>query len=205
MNEDYSSLSSVRGRPREFDPEHVTRRAMDVFWSKGYNGASLPDLIKATHLSRSSLYAAYGDKRGLFLSALDQFIADSIARIDSDLDAARPALESLHACLVGCVRRSCGPSGKRGCLVVATAKELAGQDPEVRQRIRKFFDAFEQKLTATLVRAQAAGELAGGVDPSNLARILLSVMEGLRVVGKTGIDEKAWLLTVGTLIDRFRK
>lgn len=178
---------------------------MDVFWSNGYNGTSLPDLLDATHLSRSSLYAAYGDKHGLFLSALDQFIEDSFARIDSDLDPSRPALECLRACLAGCVHRSTGPSGRRGCLVVATAKELAGQDPEVGRRIRKFFDGFEQKLTATLARARIENDLADGVEPSDVARVLLAVMEGLRVVGKTGIDEKAWLGTVNALIDRVRK
>jgi TetR/AcrR family transcriptional repressor of nem operon len=178
---------------------------MDIFWSKGYNGTTLPDLVEATRLSRSSLYAAYGDKHGLFLAALDQFIQDSLARIDSDLDASRPALECLRVCLAGCVQRSCGTSGKRGCLVVATAKELAANDPEVRQRIRRFFDGFEQKLTATLVRARKSNALADGVDPSQAARILLSVMEGLRVLGKTGIDEQAWLRTVDALIDSFRK
>lgn len=89
--------------------------------------------------------------------------------------------------------------------MVATAKELAGQDPEARKRIRKFFDRFQQKLTETLVRAAKANELADGVNPSDAARILLSVMEGLRVIGKAGIDEKAWLVTVETLIDRFQK
>lgn len=178
---------------------------MDVFWSNGYNGTSLPELLEATRLSRSSLYAAYGDKHGLFLSALDQFIEDSFARIDSDLDVAHPPLESLRACLSGCVHRSSGTSGKRGCLLVATAAELAGQDPEVGKRVRKFFDGFEQKLTATLVRARKEGELAAGVNPVDVARILLSVMEGLRVVGKTGIEEKAWLATVNALIDRFQK
>jgi TetR/AcrR family transcriptional regulator, transcriptional repressor for nem operon len=190
MHHDSTALPALRGRPREFDPRHVTRRAMDIFWSKGYNGTTLPDLVEATRLSRSSLYAAYGDKHGLFLAALDQFIQDSLARIDSDLDASRPALECLRACLAGCVQRSCGTSGKRGCLVV---------------RIRRFFDGFEQKLTATLVRARESNALADGVDPSQAARILLSVMEGLRVLGKTGIDEQAWLRTVDALIDSFRK
>lgn len=178
---------------------------MDVFWSNGYNGTSLPELLEATRLSRSSLYAAYGDKHGLFLSALDQFIEDSLVRIDSDLYPSRPALESLRACLTGCVHRSSGMSGKRGCLLVATAAEMAGQDPEVGKRVRKFFDGFEQRLTAALVRAREEGELAAGVNPADVARILLSIMEGLRVVGKTGIEEKAWLATVNALIDRFQK
>lgn len=178
---------------------------MDVFWSNGYNGTSLPELLEATSLSRSSLYAAYGDKHGLFLSALDQFIEDSFARIDSDLDVARSPFEGLRACLNGCVHRSSGVSGKRGCLLVATAAELAGQDPEVGKRVRKFFEGFEQRLTTTLVRARKEGELIANVNPADVARILLSVMEGLRVVGKTGIEEKAWLATINTLVKSFQK
>lgn len=198
----HSESLPIRGRPREFDPQHVTRRAMEVFWTHGYHATSLPHLLDATHLSRSSLYAAYGDKHGLFLSALDQFIEDSLLRIDTDLDPARPALDSLRQCLAGCVQRSCGASGKRGCFLVSTAKEMAGRDPEVAKRVRRFFDGFEQRLTATLVRAQAQRQLADGVEPADAARILLSLMEGLRVLGKAGIDEKAWLGTVDALVAR---
>jgi TetR/AcrR family transcriptional repressor of nem operon len=205
MHHKHATEQPSRGRPREFDPKHVTRSAMGVFWSNGYCGTSLPDLLEATKLSRSSLYAAYGDKHGLFLNALDQFIEDSLVRIDNDLAPIRPALEGLRACLAGCVRRSAGASGKRGCLLVATAVEKAGHDPEVGKRVRKFFDGFEKRLAVSLTRARAENALADGVDPSDVARILLSVMEGLRVVGKTGIDEKAWLVTVNALIDRFQK
>jgi TetR/AcrR family transcriptional repressor of nem operon len=205
MRTNHSALSPIRGRPREFDPKHVVRRAMEVFWSNGYDATSLPDLIDATRLSRSSLYGAFGDKHGLFLAALDQFTEDSFARIDGELNAARPAFECLRACLAGNVHRSTGASGKRGCMLVATAVEMSGRDPEIGKRVRRFFDGFEQRLTKTLLRARTENALADGVEPPDAARILLSVMEGLRVVGKTGIDEKAWLFTVNALIDRFQK
>jgi TetR/AcrR family transcriptional repressor of nem operon len=205
MSTKNASPTPSRGRPRAFDPQHVTRRAMEVFWSNGYNGTSLPALLEATELSRSSLYAAYGDKHGLFLQALDQFIDDSYARIDGDLAPTRPAMEGLRACLAGTVLRSSGASGKRGCMVVATAKELGAHDPEVARRVRRFFDGFEKRLVAALVRARAEKTLAEGVNPADAARILLSVIEGLRVMGKTGIDDKAWLATIDALLARFRK
>jgi TetR/AcrR family transcriptional regulator, transcriptional repressor for nem operon len=178
---------------------------MEVFWSNGYHATSLPDLLDATRLSRSSLYAAYGDKHGLFLAALDQFIEDSLVRIDNDLDPSRPAIECLRACLAGCVERSSGASGKRGCFLVSTAKELAGRDPEVGKRVRSFFEAFEKRLTATVLRARKEKALVDGVDPGDVARVLLSLMEGLRVLGKAGIRQDAWLITVNALIDRFQK
>ena len=205
MQTNQPSLSLTRGRPREFDPKDAVKRAMNVFWSNGYSGTSLPDLLKATSLSRSSLYAAFGDKRGLFLRALEQYIEESNVRIDSSLQAPLPALERVRACLNGYVDRSCGPGGKRGCLLIATAMELTAKDAEVGKRIRKFFDSYEKRLTATMELAQQQGELAEGVEPAHAARVLLCMMEGLRVVGKTGLDEASWRLTIDALVARFKK
>src|SRR5258708_19142689 len=119
-----------RGRPREFDTEAAVERAMDVFWSGGYHGTSLPDLLEATELSRGSLYAAFGDKHGLFLRALDRYIDDALARLDCDLDPRKNALAGLRACLAGYVERTNGVAGQRGCLVVATALGMAAHDTE---------------------------------------------------------------------------
>src|SRR5215203_525189 len=74
-----------RGRPRSFDTEVAVERAMGVFWSRGYHGTALPDLLRATKLSRGSLYAAFGDKHSLFLRALDRYIADALTRMDIEL------------------------------------------------------------------------------------------------------------------------
>jgi len=192
-----------RGRPREFDANVAIERAMDVFWSSGYYGTSLPDLLAATKLSRGSLYAAFGDKHGLFLCALDRYIAEALARLDTELDPRHSALAGVRACLAAYVERTCGTAGKRGCLVVATAMELAAHDTEVAQRIRRFFTTMEKRLAAALVRAQATGELVDCVDPATVARLLLCLLEGMRVVGKTGVDRSDLHAVVATLIDRY--
>ena len=178
---------------------------MGVFWSCGYHGTSLPDLLEATNLSRGSLYAAFGDKHGLFLRALDRYIDDALARLDTELDPRKDALTGLRACLAGYVDRTSGAKGRRGCLVVATAMELAAHDTAVEQRIRRFFNTMETKLTEALARARAAGELADGVEPATAARLLLCLVEGMRVVGKTGPDRGTSQAVVKTLIDRFEK
>lgn len=178
---------------------------MDVFWSCGYHGTSLPDLLEATNLSRGSLYAAFGDKHGLFLRALDRYIDDALARLEIELDPGKNALAGLRTCLTGYVDRTSGAAGKRGCLVVATAMELAAHDTEVEQRIRRFFLRMETRLTEALASAQAAGELADGVEPATAARVLLSLLEGMRVVGKTGPDRTMSQAVVQALIDRFAK
>src|ERR1700733_5816851 len=131
-------VQSPRGRPRGFDTEAAVERAMGVFWSRGYHGTALPDLLRATKLSRGSLYAAFGDKHSLFLRALDRYIADALARIDVELAPPGEPIDGLRAYLAGYVDRTSGASGRRGCLLVATAMELAGHDSDVEGRIRSF-------------------------------------------------------------------
>lgn len=192
-----------RGRPRSFDTEAAVERAMGVFWSRGYHATALPDLLRATKLSRGSLYAAFGDKHSLFLRALDRYIADALARMDVELDPQREPVDGLRAFLAGYVERTSGPGGRRGCLLVATAMELAGRDGEVDRRIRGFFKAMQARVAAALSAAKRAGKLADGVEPSSAARILVCFVEGLRVVGKTAPTRAASQATADALLDRF--
>lgn len=178
---------------------------MGVFWSSGYNGTSLPDLLEATNLSRGSLYAAFGDKHGLFLRSLDRYIDDSLTRLDRELDPRKNALAGIRVCLAGYVERASGVGGKRGCLVVATAMELAGHDIDVERRIRRFFKAMETRLAAALTRARAEGQLFEDVDPATVARLLVCLVEGMRVVSKTSADKSLSQAVVQTVIDRFAK
>ncbi|CCE05322.1 Transcriptional regulator, TetR family [Bradyrhizobium sp. STM 3843] len=194
-----------RGRPRSFDVDTAVERAMGVFWSRGYHATALPDLLRATKLSRGSLYAAFGDKHSLFLRALDRYIADAVTRMDRELDPRNDPVVGLRAFLAGYVERTSGANGRRGCLLVATAMELAGQDAEVNRRVAGFFKAMEAGVSDALSRAKTAGKLADGVEPSSAARILVCFVEGLRVVGKTAPARAASQATADALLDRFIK
>jgi TetR/AcrR family transcriptional repressor of nem operon len=192
-----------RGRPRSFDTEAAVERAMGVFWSRGYHATALPDLLRATKLSRGSLYAAFGDKRSLFLRALDRYVADALTRMDSELAPRSAPVDGLRAYLAGYAERTSGASGRRGCLLVATAMELAGQDAEVNRRVAGFFKAMEARVAIALSRAKTAGKLADGVEPASAARLLVCFVEGLRVVGKTAPARTTSQATVDALLDRF--
>src|SRR5580658_7365774 len=194
-----------RGRPRSFDAEAAVERAMGVFWSRGYHATALPDLLRATKLSRGSLYAAFGDKHSLFLRALDRYIADALARIDVELAPRHAPVDGLRAYLAGYVERTSGANGRRGCLLAATAMELAGQDVEVGRRVASFFKAMEARVADALCRAKKAGQLADGVEPSSAARILVCFVEGLRVVGKTAPARITSQATADALLNRFVK
>ncbi|WP_446479843.1 TetR/AcrR family transcriptional regulator [Bradyrhizobium glycinis] len=176
---------------------------MDVFWSRGYHATALPDLLRATRLSRGSLYAAFGDKHSLFLLALDRYIAEAIARMDVELAPHRDPVDGLRAFLAGYVDRTSGAHGRRGCLLVATAMELAGKDAEVARRAAGFFKTMEARLVDALSRAKTAGRLADGVEPASAARILVCFVEGLRVVSKTAPARAASQATADALLDRF--
>lgn len=198
-----TAAPSPRGRPRSFDTDAVVARAMNVFWSRGYHATALPDLLRATRLSRGSLYAAFGDKHSLFLRALDRYIADAVARIDRELDPRRDPIDGLREYLAGYVDRTAGANGRRGCLLVATAMELAGQDAEVGRRVAGFFKAMEARVMDALSRAKSAGKLADGVEPASAARIVVCFVEGLRVVGKTAPKRTTYQATADALLDRF--
>jgi TetR/AcrR family transcriptional repressor of nem operon len=198
-----TAVRSPRGRPRSFDVEAAVERAMGVFWSRGYHATALPDLLRATKISRGSLYAAFGDKHSLFLRALDRYIADAVTRMDIELDPRREPVDRLRAYLAGYVERTSGANGRRGCLLAATAMELAGQNAEVGRRIARFFKAMEARLADALCRAKAADRLADGVEPATAARILVCFVEGLRVVGKTAPTPGTSQATANALLDRF--
>ncbi|WP_407146575.1 TetR/AcrR family transcriptional regulator [Bradyrhizobium sp. ORS 86] len=176
---------------------------MGVFWSRGYHATALPDLLRATKLSRGSLYAAFGDKHSLFLRALDRYIADAVTRMDIELDPRKDPVDGLRAYLAGYVDRAGGAHGRRGCLVIATTMELAGRDADVNRRIASFFRAMEARVADALSRAKAAGKLADGVDPANAARILVCFVEGLRVISKTAPTGAITQAAADALLDRF--
>src|SRR3979490_3623932 len=123
--------------------------------------------------------------------------------MDMDLAPRREPMDGLRACLAGYVDRASGANGRRGCLLVATAMELAGHDAEVDRRIGSFFKAMEAKVVYALSCAKAAGKLADGVEPSSAARILVCFVGGLRVVGKTARTPITSQATADALLDRF--
>jgi len=149
------------------------------------------------------LDAAFGDKHSLFLRALDRYIADAVTRMDVELAPRREPIDALRAYLAGYVDRTSGANGRRGCLLVATAMELAGQDAEVGRRVAGFFREMEARVADALSRAKVAGKLADGVDPASAAKILVCFVEGLRVVGKTAPARATSQATADALLDRF--
>ena len=177
-------------RPREFDPDEVLERATQVFWVRGFEKASLADLCEATGLNRSSLYAAFGDKRDLYLAALARYEDGSAARIAAALEG-RPLREGLQAFLGGLIDSIVAGPGRRGCFIGNCAAEMARLDRRAAARVRKSLERVESSFRAGLETARERGELPGTADPAALARFLTAGIQGLRLVGKANPDRAA--------------
>jgi TetR/AcrR family transcriptional repressor of nem operon len=186
-------------RPREFDVDAALRAAMTTFWERGYEGASLSDLTAATGVGRQSLYLAFGDKRALYLAALDRYRELFQAPLLDALRAGGDVRAVLRSALLSLVDGSCGPP-ERGCLLVNAATERGGHDEEVRRRVAAAFQALEDALVEALDVAAAAGTLHAGRDHRSLARLLCATIQGLRVVAAAGTDPRALGDTVDTAL-----
>jgi TetR/AcrR family transcriptional repressor of nem operon len=171
-------------RPKEFDPDTALEAALELFWRRGYEATSMADLVAHLGISRASLYGTFGSKHELYLTALDRYVQTRNPDLIALLDQAGPALPAVRAFVRRYARDVACDTQGRGCFVVNTAVELLPRDKRAARRVESSWEALERALTAALIRAHAHGELAADKDPRALARLLLVVLQGLRVVGK---------------------
>lgn len=175
-------------RPREFDVDQTLERALQVFWAKGYEAASLDDLCGSTGLGRSSLYAAFGDKQGLYLSALERYEAAALARIDAALASRVSPRDGIAAFVDRIIEDIVAGPGRRGCFVGNCAAELARQDRTVAAQLRRSLERIQNKFRDALLLARDAGQIGKGADVDALAAFLVSGIQGLRLIGKVNPD-----------------
>jgi TetR/AcrR family transcriptional regulator, transcriptional repressor for nem operon len=186
-------------RPREFDPDAALDRAMHVFWARGYEATSLDDLCAATGLSRSSLYAAFGDKRDLLLQSLDLYSDRSAARFTAAL-AGAPIRKGLRTILDEFIDQIVSTQGRWGCFVGNCVAELASGDPEALKRVRRILARNESIFREAFAAAKSRGELPPAADPAALARFVTAGLQGLRLFGKANPDRAALQDIAGVLL-----
>lgn len=173
------------GRPRGFCTEKALDCAMQVFWRKGYEGASMVDLTTAMGINSPSLYAAFGSKEGLFRQVLDRYDARRQAFMESVLQSPS-AREAAHRFLHGVADFVSDTGGKTppGCLLMQCGSSCGDEDiPDVvaRHRAEK-----EMALSERFARAVAEGDLPADSDPAALARYLMTVSNGIAVQAAAG-------------------
>ncbi|MFB7941317.1 TetR/AcrR family transcriptional regulator [Streptomyces sp. NPDC004779] len=176
-------------RTKEFDPDAALQAALDLFWARGYEATSMADLVEHLGIGRASIYATFGNKHELYMKALDRYLETRDPGLVEELSAPGPALPAVRAV----VRRFAAEAtaeGVRltGCFVTNSAAELAPRDPVVARRVELSWEQVETLLHSALTRARAQGELPEGRDPRTLSRLLLVLLQGVRVVGKASTD-----------------
>ncbi|MFD4631967.1 TetR/AcrR family transcriptional regulator [Streptomyces sp. NPDC058284] len=176
-------------RTKEFDPDTALQSALELFWRRGYEATSMADLVEALGIGRASIYATFGNKHELYLKALERYATLQDPRLLTELSQPGPALPAVRAL----VRRfgaeaTSAEARLNGCFITNTAAELGPHDESAARCVERSWERLETLMHSALVRAQAQGELPGNRDPLTLARMLLVVMQGLRVVGKASTD-----------------
>lgn len=176
-------------RTKEFDPDAALQSALELFWRRGYEATSVADLVEHLGIGRASIYATFGGKNELYLKALDRYAEMRDPLLLAELSQPGPALPAVRAVVRRFAAEAASPKGRlNGCFVTNTAAELAPHDPAAARRVEISWERLEAPLHSALVRAQAQGELAGDRDPRALARMLLVLLQGIRVVGKASDD-----------------
>ncbi|WP_197938181.1 TetR/AcrR family transcriptional regulator [Phytohabitans flavus] len=187
------SRSSVMGRPRGFDIDEALERAMRVFWEQGYEGSSLADLTGAMGITKTSMYAAFGNKEQLFRKVLQRYANGPAGYFDDALEqpTARSAVEAL---LRGSVRTSTLPVGFAGCLTIQGALPACDENRPAHDALVQFRNEAVERLELRFGRAVEEGDLPGDADPRRLARYVMALAFGIPVhaangLGRAELDE----------------
>lgn len=174
----------------QFDPDTALASAMNTFWLKGYEATSLQDLLRATGLSKSSLYQTFGSKHHLFEKCLE-FYQDSLGtEMGKRLDTADCGLTFLQEVLLTVIREADGKGPKRGCFLMNTASEFGGQDPSVATEVSRGTERMARIFQTALERAQRDGKVPKHKNPKALARYFMTNVSGLRTMVKAKTPRK---------------
>ena len=171
---------------------------LDVFWQKGFSGASLPELSAAAGITRPSLYPALGDKLSMYLRSLEHFKALLRVQAAESLHSARPLAEGLLAFYEsGISLYLSGGKHPRGCLAICTAAAEAGERPEIRSSLQDVLNILDDAFAERFAAEAQAHRPHAVVDPKQAAMVASAVMHSLAVRAKAG-QSRASLLALAT-------
>jgi AcrR family transcriptional regulator len=181
--------NSKLGRPLSFDRDAALGRAMHLFWAHGYEATSIADLTTAMGISPPSLYAAYGDKKRLFLEAVNLYRtgtgAGSVAS-DQMIDAAPTAADAARQMLDGSALYFTGPDTPPGCLLATGAISCSANAADVQAALASIRQAIEASLRNKIIADMASGVITNDVDADILAAYIVAIIQGMSTLARDG-------------------
>jgi len=177
-------------RHKEFDRDEVLQKAMEVFWSRGYEAASIEDLVRHMGINRQSLYDTFGDKHALYLQTLDRYREVESRRMFELLERPGSVKKALRQLFEAVVETALGDGQRRGCFMGNAMSELAGRCKATAARTGSNMAATEEAFYRALLRGKNEGELSGVRDLRAVARFLYSSLQGLVLMAKASQDRK---------------
>ena len=191
-----------RGRPRQYDPEQALANAAAAFWKQGYAATSLDDLVAATGMNRPSLYAAFGDKRDLYLGTLkryqQQFRAIG-AQITADDPPLRVFLKRFYEAALEIYLES-GDTA-RGCYSISTAPAQAATDPAVRDFLAASIAGADAFVAKQIAKARDRGEIPTEADSHALAQLATAALHTIAIRARVGVPRKQLRAVAAAVID----
>ena len=176
-------------RQKEFNQDEVLQKAMEVFWRRGYEAASIQDLVQHMGINRQSMYDTFGDKHALFLQALDRYREIQSRRVFEILDRPGSVKRNVRLLFEETVERALSEEGRRGCFVGNATSELAGRCKETAIRTCKSMASAEKTFQRALIRGTEQGEFRIR-DTRAVARFFYCVLQGLVLTAKASRDRK---------------
>lgn len=174
-----------------FDEDEVLRKAMLVFWEKGFACASIADLIDGTGINKGSLYNAFGDKKHLFVRALLKYDQDNRKALLARLEALDNPKQAITELFDGVVAETVADTEHKGCFLINTASEIATHDDDIANIVTQGLRELEAFFRRGIEVGQARGEIAKHLDPEATAKTLLGLIVAIRVLGRGAFAEKA--------------
>src|SRR5215469_8442696 len=177
-----------RGRPRAYDAQAALKRATDEFWQTGYSGTSLDSIAAVTGMNPPSLYAAFGNKRAIYLKALSRYWEIALTATREALAEDRPLREALMLAYEAALSIYFSGKGRtRGCFVIGTAVAEAVDDPDIRNSLAAGLRSTDADFEARFRTARERGELKRDADPAALAVFASATMHTIAIRARAGI------------------
>ena len=173
---------------KSYNEEQVLSRAMEAFWARGYEATSISDLVKATGINRGSMYAAFSDKRTLFIRSLTYYDQHYRAEFLRHVRAEHSPRNAIVSAFEQVIAAADNDADRRGCLLVNTALELAPHDTEIDEIVHSSFGEVEGFFRQSIEDGQAAGEIDPSLNAENTGRALFGLFIGLHVLIRPRLD-----------------